>query len=399
MKKSVSTMVVSFATIALFAGVAQAKSMEIPDAASRLQYIREGSVWERPAWINDDFSFAAGFRLTDVDDSSDIAKVVSRDLVECTNTGEKVTFNGKTPKFMCELKGLAAKKSGKEAKPKTIKFKYIPPGGENGEIWGEMIGTRILTALGFGSDEEFYTKVNCYGCTDHPFKHPEVDQSTLVNPRPFVPVAVELKHKGIEMDMGTTQGFDASELLTNLSTDPERAKSQKVERDALRLMMAFMQHADDKTANQRMVCLNTDDKTGATCTGKVLLFLQDVGSTFGKGLENPFVPNRADFAAWAKTPVWKNPATCEGRLQAILTGDHKSVNPTISEDGRMFLAKLLDGLVRGTEGRNRLVDLFKSIEIDQRGGSPEQWADLFIRKVEEVKFPMGPNHPEFKCPR
>ena len=73
--------------------------------------------------------------------------------------GETVTcdyverdMNGRSPKFKCVI-------PGKE--PDEFKVKY---GRGNAEVYGEVLSTRLLWALGFGADRMYPVRVVCRGC-------------------------------------------------------------------------------------------------------------------------------------------------------------------------------------------------------------------------------------------
>ncbi|MGF2075615.1 hypothetical protein, partial [Enterococcus casseliflavus] len=59
-----------------------------------------------------------------------------RALVECTYLEKKL--DGHSPKFSCVI-----------GRDDEVKVKF---GGNNGEVFGEVLATRLLWALGFGAD-------------------------------------------------------------------------------------------------------------------------------------------------------------------------------------------------------------------------------------------------------
>jgi hypothetical protein len=59
-------------------------------------------------------------------------------------------LSGLSPKFACRL-----------ANGDELKVKY---GGNNGEVYGELLATRLLWALGFGADTMYPVNVICRGC-------------------------------------------------------------------------------------------------------------------------------------------------------------------------------------------------------------------------------------------
>ncbi|MES2856973.1 MAG: hypothetical protein V4692_13985 [Bdellovibrionota bacterium] len=379
---------------------AQAKPIEIPSEAARIEFIRNGDVWGRPAWVDENFNFDPNFKLSEVHEiKPGKDTILARSKVYCINNGTKLVFNGKTDKFECQLLDQVNGKhipqvKEKNGKPEDIKVKYNfldkngnpDPKADNKEIWSEVLASRVLRAIGFTADKMYFTSVDCFGCSTHPNSDPKQDSTSMVKPRSFSPVAIEDKPKGEEMAFGKIEGFTGGEMNKYFSSDLIKAKKQKEERDALSLMMAFLQHADNKAENQRMLCKETDP-TGKICTGKVVLYLQDLGGTFGKGTEG-FYPSKVNFDGWKKTPIWKDAANCQASLGKHGSGDKASMDPIVTEEGRALLAKLLGGLTAGPQGRQRIIDLFKSVNIAQRKektASAEAWADVFISKVEQIK--------------
>ena len=47
----------------------------------------------------------------------------------------------------------------------------------------------------------------------------------------------------------------------------------------------------------------------------------------------------------------------------------------------------------------RVINLFRAARIDLAGKyTAQQWAQVFIDRVQQLKYPMGPEYPNFKCP-
>ena len=61
--------------------------------------------------------------------------------------------------------------------------------------------------------------------------------------------------------------------------------------------------------------------------------------------------------------------------------------PQISEEGRSFLAQLMNGFSEGDEGRKRVEDLFRAGHAEWRGGTITDWTDTFYAKVAELNQP------------
>src|SRR5207253_2692237 len=112
------------------------------------------------------------------------------------------------------------------------------------------------------------------------------------------------------------------------------------QREALRLLAVFVQHSDNKAANQRLVCEATAGGDDRSCPHP-LMYVGDLGSTFGRGnLWRQKSTARANFEEWSSVPVWKGDATCETHLGAGIRGGTLH-SPEITEAGRKFLADLL----------------------------------------------------------
>ena len=71
-----------------------------------------------------------------------------RATVVCEYSDKKL--NGLSPKFACVI-----------GRDDEVKVKF---GGNNGEVYGEVLATRLLWALGFGADRMYPVNVICRGC-------------------------------------------------------------------------------------------------------------------------------------------------------------------------------------------------------------------------------------------
>jgi hypothetical protein len=159
----------------------------------------------------------------------------------------------------------------------------------------------------------------------------------------------------------------------------------------------FMQHTDTKPEQQRLVCLD-EQKGGSkdiakrkpqqTPCANPFMLINDLGVTFGRA--NRFNENSAgsmNLVAWSKTPVWKEGEVCIGNLPKSQTGTLD--NPSISEEGRRFLADLLVQLSDA-----QLRDLFESGRVNLRLSNPadvmsgfatvDQWVNTFKQKRDEI---------------
>jgi hypothetical protein len=234
------------------------------------------------------------------------------EMITCTYLDKKL--GGRSPKFACET-----------ADGDELKVKY---GGTNGEVYGEVMASRLLWALGFGADRMYSVRVICQGCPDH------IGGIVRENgDRTLDPVAIERKF-GYEELVGR---WEWSELDL---VDEESGGATVAERDALTLLAVFLQHSDSKPDQQRIVCL--EPATAGQCA-QPLMMINDLGVTFGRANRwNQQPRGSVNLAEWQEIDIWKGPTGCVGNLSGSFTGTLK--DPVISEEGRQFLADLMTQL-------------------------------------------------------
>lgn len=282
-----------------------------------------------------------------------------------------VTSSGKTPKFNCRLP------SGE-----SVKVKY---GQANREVYGEVAGTRLLWALGFGTDRQYPVRVTCRNCPDDPWRRREPEPGAA---RTFDPAIIERKGEGTPIEVRKRhKGWEWWELQT---IDQTAGGAPRAHVDSLRLLAAFIQHGDNKDEQQALVCLAGGVERNAagneTCTRPFLLVV-DLGATFARAdIRND---NKFEFHHWSTVPVWLDPERCIAKLKRSLTGTFS--NPRISEAGRAFLAERLMQL---SEGQVR--DLFAAARADRVGErirdddgrertvTVDDWTEVFLRKRAEI---------------
>jgi membrane-associated phospholipid phosphatase len=215
----------------------------------------------------------------------------------------------------------------------------------------------------------------CRGCPQDIGGELLPDGSRLIDP-----AAVERSMPAANLPGGFERGWSWTELDL---IDERAGGATRAERDALKLLAAFIQHTDTKPEQQRMVCL----AAGPACE-RPFMMLNDVGLTFGRAnVTNANAVGSVNLEQWASAPVWKRPDGCIANLPRSFTGTLK--DPAISEEGRRFLAGLLSQF---SMAQRR--DLFDAARVDLRAraaGDPaskaahiEQWVDVFNRKEAEV---------------
>ena len=280
----------------------------------------------------------------------DAGGFASNAWVDCTYKPQK-DQSGRSPKFTCEA-----------ARGGSLKVKYGP---KNAEVFGEVLSTRLFWALGFAADHMYPVRVRCKGCPDDPAK----DETRKGKVAVFDPAAIERKLPGRAMETKRDSGWSWSELDILASDAPKEARAQ---RDALKLLAAFVQHTDSKAANQRLLCPAGSEKGPHGCTSPVLM-VSDLGLTFGEA--GFFIRNKnsVSLESWSDVPVWRSGDACVAHLSGSLSGSLS--DPKISEEGRAFLAGLLSRLTDA-----QLRGLFDGARVKRRssdpGGAAEDQDDL-----------------------
>jgi hypothetical protein len=277
--------------------------------------------------------------------------------------------SGSTPKFDCEL-----------ADGDTVKVKY---GSNNAEVYAEVAASRLLAALGFAADRMYVVKsVRCFGCPKDPFEglqclnegasararietcFPGLDYSKSED---FEHAVIERSLKGRRIETEKERGWSWSELG---KIDPSAGGASRAQVDALRLMAVFLGHWDNKSKNQRLICLDKPcDRT--------LAMIQDLGGSFG--------PFKLELKGWADTPLWSDAATCAVSMRAMPYEGSSFPDTRISEEGRAFLASGLSKL-----STQQIRDLFEGARVaeyphkNQAQHDIGNWVRAFQEKVRAV---------------
>ena len=343
---------------------AKAKKAKTISSPERLDALSRATVWQAPPPI------AKANFATDPKQPREIS---------CTF--EIAQMNGTAPKFDCRLPN-----------GDKLRVKY----GRTPEIPGELASTRLLHALGFGADNvELYEKVVCYGCPKEPFltmktlglAGAEKLYGKVMNPKDheaFEWAAVERKHYGRPIETDEVEGwsFFEADLI-----DQKKGGAPRAHVDALRLLAVFLAHWDNKSENQRLVCLSEKDwPDGGKCE-RPFAMLQDVGSTWG--------PRKVDNKEWAKAPIWSDRASCTASMDALPYHGATFQPVKISDAGRKHLGGLLSQL-----SDQQLDALFRGARFDQSTGmfggvkaTPiEEWVKAFKTRVKQITD--GPSCPQ-----
>ena len=125
-----------------------------------------------------------------------------REAVACTYVFPDKPLSGNTPKFRCQ------------PGPKDeVKVKY---GDSNAEVYSEVVGSRLLWALGFKADGMYPSRVTCLACPSDPFAASKAQWSLgkpgNVGTRVFDPAAIEREISGTPIEVPGFEGWAWPEL-------------------------------------------------------------------------------------------------------------------------------------------------------------------------------------------
>jgi hypothetical protein len=289
--------------------------------------------------------------------------------IECRY--EPKTTSGTTPKFDCRLPDGT-----------VVKVKY----GINPEIPGEVAASRLLTAMGFAADHmSIARRVRCYGCPRSPYRSRQIAEWFFVaglldrfldydQYTDFANAAIEHKFEARAFEVDQHKGWAFYELA---AVDPARGGASRAEVDALRLIAVFLAHWDNKSSNQRLVCLGDSGRDSAEPCERPLLMLQDLGATFG--------PRKVDYLGWKHSPIWRDPQGCAVSMTHLPYRGATFEDVEISEEGRQIVAERLSAYDGPAVANLFLSSNFPDAETGRVGtASVQPWVEAFQEKVAAV---------------
>lgn len=274
--------------------------------------------------------------------------------------------SGTSAKFDCVLDG-----------GDIIKVKY----GRNSEIHAEAAATHLLTTLGFAADHvRIVPLVRCYGCPRFPFLTTQLLAMArlpgLLAPHgyedaytDFEWVAVEQRFAAPSIETDTTEGWAWFEL--------KASEAPPADLDAFRLLAVFLAHWDNKSANQRLVCLDELPAAPGQRCAQPLLMIQDLGATFG--------PAKVNLTAWRDLPVWADRRSCTVSMRSLPYNGATFPEARISEAGRLQLARQLSQL-----SSNAVRSLFTDARFPEyHSGTDDErdlevWMAAFRHRVDQI---------------
>jgi hypothetical protein len=301
--------------------------------------------------------------------------------------------SGASPKFECVFEG-----------GEVLKVKY----GRSAEVHTEVAATRLMRALGAGADRMYLVKrLRCFGCPEDPHAmlnclsspfEEHVRQCGLAHGgetkkgelvvrldyakyTDFTTVAVERRAEGraIKANGTTGWGFDEFDELP-----PGRGEVLRAERDALRLLAVFLNNWDNRSDNQRLLCLDDGARLADGGCLTPLAYMHDVGATFGH-VGGAKGERKLDVEGWRAAPIWKDRAACTVSIESPRFHGATFGEATISERGRQFLAERLRRI--GDEQARALFEGARFAEYEDASAQSrdvEQWVQAFQEKVREI---------------
>jgi hypothetical protein len=218
----------------------------------------------------------------------------------------------------------------------VIKVKY----GRNPEIHAETAASSLLTTLGYASDHvRIVPRVRCYGCSRYPFLMSRLLYLAKV-PNPMDPDGFDRGYTDFDL-VSVESRFDAPPIETDDTEgwawfELERSQAPRAELDAFRLLAAFLAHWDNKSDNQRLVCLDAGPAPAEGICATPLLMIQDLGATFG--------PVKVNLSSWRDRPLWENRRECRVTMRDLPFAGATYPDAQISEAGRVQFAQQIAGL-------------------------------------------------------
>ena len=290
--------------------------------------------------------------------------------VNCVANKDMTPGAGTTPKFHCSVPGNVDEDGDLIRYKVKPHFKGQSRDKRNGEIYGEFLSSRFSQAVGFFADYEWVADVNCPDCEKSLTKSFQGASWS-----PFQPAA------GIELSLGKgidvkCDNKDSGPLAGTLQTLLQNG-APRAEIDAFKLWLAFIDHGDTKTDNQKFACLDSK-KNGDTriCKpGEAVFYVSDMGSTFGYATASE---KKATLAAWkGKDPIKVSGGHCTTTAKSV--GD-----ANISEGGRQLLAKELQRLLEAEQSNQTITRVFRASRNAERDEPAEAWAAEFVRKANTI---------------
>jgi len=269
--------------------------------------------------------------------------------------------SGTSPKFDCVFDGGG-----------VVKVKY----GRNPEIHAEAAATTLMRRLGYPTDVvTIVPRLRCYGCPRYPFLAARLQAAFAFPLLPadgyteFEWVAVERKFPAPAIETAGRKGWAWWEL--------ERSRAPRATLDRLRLTAVFLAHWDNKSDNQRLICLDAPSAMPAEPCARPVAMIQDLGATLG--------PSKVNLARWRHLPIWEDRAACTVNMRALpFEGGTFPATP-ISEEGRTQLVRGLRDITDAELARLFSDARFPDFQVGtEDDGDLKAWIAAFRERVDRI---------------
>lgn len=290
--------------------------------------------------------------------------------VKCVANKDPNPGAGTTPKFHCSIPGVVDEDGELIRLKVKPHFKGQSPDKRNGEIQGEFLSSRFSKALGFFADDEWVADVNCPDCQKSLTKGFQGASFSPLQPA----AGIELNlGRGIDVKCNDKDGASLGALEGLLQSGAPRA-----EIDAFKLWLAFIDHGDTKTDNQKFACLDSKknpDGTRICKPGQAIFYVSDTGSTWGHSASSE---SKARLERWKdKDPIKVSGGQCTTTAKGVN-------NAQVSEGGRQLLASNLQRLLDAEKSNGLITRVFRASRNHERDAAPEAWTAEFVRKANTI---------------
>ncbi|MDQ5844743.1 MAG: hypothetical protein M3539_05550 [Acidobacteriota bacterium] len=289
----------------------------------------------------------------------------------CVATKDANPGAGTTPKFHCSVAGVV------DGDGDLIRYKVKPhfkgqsKDKRNGEIYGEFLSSRFSKALGFFADDAWVVDVTCNDCEKSLTR--KFQGASWAPFQPAAGIELSLGH-GIDVKCNNKDGAAIGDTLSKLL----QAGAPRAEIDAFKLWLAFIDHGDTKTDNQKLACLDSKknpDGTRMCKPGRAVFYVSDMGSTWGHSTSSE---SKVRLERWkGKDPIKVSGGQCTTTAKSV--GD-----ANISEGGRALLASGLQRLLDAEKSNGLITRVFRASRNAERDESPGAWTAEFIRKANTI---------------
>lgn len=349
---------------------AQEKSKHCFTKEARAEAERTAKVWQEP---DPGYDPVLGFNSAKTTRAGALP-VDSNGLampLKCVANAKPDEGTGTTPKFYCSVPGVVDEDGDLIRYKVKPHFKGQSKDKSNGEIYGEFLSSRFSKALGFFADDEWVADVTCRDC-----EKSLTSKFQGTNFTPFQPAAgIELPlGKGIDVNCDNKDSGAIAESLGKLL----QGGAPRAEIDAFKLWLAFIDHGDTKTDNQKFACLDSEknaDGSRMCKPGQAVYYVSDMGSTFGY---NSASEKKARLEGWkGKDPMKVSGGRCTTTAKSV--GD-----ANVSEAGRQLLATGLQRLLDAEKNSGTITKIFAASRNQERDQAPEAWTAEFERKAKTI---------------